>query len=177
MLESARLFSEKNPAVRFFYSQSPNLPSSVYEDCLNSYQGPSVTRSSLEHHAFVHAMDFALVTSGTATLETALLGTPFFLLYKTSASTYFLGKRLVKVPFLGLVNLLSGKCVVPEFIQDEANPAVIAHEAEVLLKNRQVYEGMKLEFEAVRKKLGSQGASRKAAESVLRFLASSKPSR
>ncbi len=177
MLESARLFAEKNPSARFFYSQSPNLPSSVYEACLNSYSGPAVVRSNIGHHAFVHAMDFALVTSGTATLETALLGTPFFLLYKTSASTYFLGKQLVKVPFLGLVNLLSGKCVVPEFIQDEANPVVIAHEADVLLKNREVYEGMKLEFKAVREKLGSHGASRKAAESVLNFLSKNQSTR
>lgn len=170
MLESAKLLSKENPGFKFFYSRAPNLSESLYSECLARHPDFLVPPAAAPYHEFVHAMDFALVTSGTATLETALLKTPFFLLYKTSASTYFIGKRLVKVPFLGLVNLLAGQCVIPEFIQNEAQPKVIAHEAGILLRNRNLYEKMKLEFEDVRIKLGSEGASRRAAESVLRFL-------
>lgn len=170
MLEAAKLLSKENPDFKFFYSKAPNLSASLYEECLSCHTDFTVPPAAIPYHEFVHAMDFALVTSGTATLETALLKTPFFLLYKTSPSTYFIGKQLVKVPFLGLVNLLAGKCVIPEFIQNEANPKVIAHEAGILLRNRDLYEKMKLEFEEVRIKLGSEGASRRAAESVLRFL-------
>ncbi len=170
MIEAAKRLSKENPAFKFFYSKAPNLSLSLYEECLSSHPDFKVPQAEIPYHEFVHASDFALVTSGTATLETALLKTPFFLLYKTSASTYFIGKQLVKVPFLGLVNLLAGKCVIPEFIQNEATPEVIAHEAGILLRNRNLYEQMKSEFEKVRIKLGSEGASRRAAESVLRFL-------
>ena len=127
----------------------------------------AVRHSEKSMHDTVTAMDFAFVTSGTATLETALLGTPFFLFYKASWSTYVLGRQLIRVQYLGLVNLLAGKRVVPEFIQNDIHPETVAHEAEVLLKNPELYEGMKRDFAAVQKLLGEPGASRRAAESIL----------
>ncbi|HQB12689.1 MAG TPA: lipid-A-disaccharide synthase, partial [Candidatus Omnitrophota bacterium] len=93
-----------------------------------------------------------------------------FLLYKTGALTYFLGKRLVKVPYLGLVNLLLGDKVVPEFIQRDAAPEAIAREAKALLSNPEIQMRMKDAFQRVREKLGERGASERAAEEIFRYL-------
>lgn len=171
MLESAALLHRKMPELRFYYLRRPNVPAGFYDGLLGAHPELPLTAPDMNFHDLVHAVDFALVTSGTATLETALLGTPFFLLYKASWSTYFLGRRLIKVPFLGLVNLLAGKRVVPEFIQNDAKPETIAHEAEILLKNPDLYGEMKKEFLAIREKLGEKGSSRRAAEAVIDYLA------
>ena len=170
MLESAGQLRRLIPQTIFFMSQSPNVPSALYNQILSRHFDIGVRRIEGHFYDLAAAMDFALVASGTATLETALLGTPFFLLYKASWSTYFLGKHLIRVPYLGLVNLLAGKKVVPEFIQGEARPETIAHEARTLLENRELYEEMKEEFSKVREGLGEKGASSRAAESILAFL-------
>ena len=170
MAASAALIKQKIPSAVFFLVQSPNVPKEIYEKILQAQ--PSVSVRKLENQAglfrdAVTAMDFALIASGTATLEAALLGTPFFLLYKASWTTYIIGRKLVRVPFLGLVNLLAGKQVVPEFIQN-LNPASIAHQAAAFLQNPKAAKEMKKEFEAVKRQLGGPGASGKAAQEILK---------
>ena len=172
MLESAMALKKKMPETVFFLTPSPNVSRNVYDGIVRKFSGFEVRYSEKFMHDTVAAMDFAFVTSGTATLETALLGTPFFLFYKASWTTYVLGRQLIRVPFLGLVNLLAGKRVVPEFIQTDIHPETIAHEAEVLLKNTELYEGMRHEFQHVREILGSSGASLRAAKAVLNTLPS-----
>ena len=166
MLASAVLLKKQMPQTIFFLGQSPNVKHEIYEEILRHYPEISVRRQNQSIRDLVSALDFALIASGTATLEAALLGTPFFLIYKASLTTYILGKRLIRVPFLGLANLLAGKRVVPEFIQD-IPPQTVAHEATVLLNNRDLYESMKREFAEVKAKLGEPGASRRAAECIL----------
>ena len=169
MLQTAALLRKDLPDTVFFVSKSSNVKPSVYDELL---QGLSFKVECLaaSFYETVKAMDFALVASGTATLETALIGTPFFLLYKASWSTYFLGKRLIKVPYLGLVNLLADDKVVPEFIQQDAHPETIAHEAKFFLQTPDLQEKMKEEFRQVRKNLGEKGASARAAKEVIDFL-------
>ncbi len=169
MLKAASHLQQDLPDALFFIAESGNVEKTVYEEILRSAH-LQVQRFSDHFYEHIAAMDFALVTSGTATLETALAGTPFFLLYKTSWTTYFLGKHLIRVPYLGIVNLLAGKKVVPEFIQQDAHPETIAHEARVLLENEDLYGKMKQEFLEVRKKLGEGGASARAARAVMEFL-------
>ena len=84
--------------------------------------------------------------------------------------TYLLGRCLIRVPFLGLVNLLAERRVVPEFIQRDIRPRTIAHEAKVLLENPELYQKMKDAFQEVKGKLGEKGASKRAAEAVLQFI-------
>jgi len=169
MAKTAELLSQQIPHTKFYLTKSKNIPDSVYDQIFNRF---SIHVHTPEHSFYevTKAMDFALVTSGTATLETALLGTPFFLLYKTAWSTYFLGKNLIQVPYLGLVNLLADKLVVPEFIQNEAHPETIAHEAKFLLENQTLYQKMCADFKKVREKLGEPGASERAASAILRTL-------
>lgn len=170
MLESAKLLHERMPDIRFYYSKSKNIDQSLYDECLKDYKDLPIEISKTDYHTLIKAMDFCLVTSGTATLETTLIGTPFFLLYKASLSTYILGRMLIRVKYLGLANLLVNRPVVPEFIQQHARPRTIAHEAEVLLKNRLLYEQMQKDFHEIRERLGHAGGSRCAAQAVLDFL-------
>jgi lipid-A-disaccharide synthase len=169
MLQTAALLRKDLPETAFFVSRSPNVRPAVYDELLQGLPF-KVECLAASFYETVKAMDFALVASGTATLETALIGTPFFLLYKASWSTYFLGKRLIKVPYLGLVNLLADDKIVPEFIQQDAHAETIAHEARVFLRSPELQARMKEEFRQVRKHLGEKGASTRAAKEVFTFL-------
>lgn len=110
---------------------------------------------------------FALVTSGTATLETACLGTPMVVVYKTSWPTYLIGRLLVRVRNIGLVNIVAGRTIVPEFIQHRATPAALAKAALGILSDAHALKAMRESLRALRERLGSKGASRRAAQHVL----------
>lgn len=111
----------------------------------------------------------ALVTSGTATMETALLKVPQVVCYKGSWLSYVIGRMLVKVPFIAIVNLVSQKKVVTELIQHEANEMQVKKELLTILKP-DVRESMMREYEILLEKLGGSGASAKAAKAIV-FLA------
>jgi lipid-A-disaccharide synthase len=114
----------------------------------------------------IAAADVALSSSGTATLECAVLGTPVVVMYRLSRMTHWIGQKLVQVPHFSLVNIIAGKEVVPELLQHDVNGERIAAEARRLLEpeyNRWVRE----ELASVRTKLGEPGASRRAAEAVM----------
>ncbi len=170
MLESAVKLKAKMPEASFFVTLAPNVDRKIYETILEPFKELNVKVVDGKLYDLIKALDFALITSGTTTLEAALIGTPYFLLYKASWSTYWLGKHLIKVPFLGIVNILAGKDVVPEFIQYEIHPETIAHEAKTLLQTPELYQTMRQEFSQVREMLGAPGASKRAAEAVLNFL-------
>jgi hypothetical protein len=121
----------------------------------------------------VEATDYAKKSfeAGTATLETALLGTPFFLLYKASASTFFLGRRLVKIPYIGLVNVLAGRHVVPEFIQCRFTAAALSAEAEKILTDPARRDRACADLRRVSALLGPPGAAGRIADSAAREFA------
>ena len=169
MLRAAELLQKELPGTVFYISRSPNVRPEIYDAILA--KAPLKPEClDISFYELVKAMDFAFVASGTATLETALIGTPFFLLYRASWSTYLLGKHLIKVPYLGLVNLLADDRVVPEFIQQDAHPETLAHEARVFLQNPELHEKMREEFRQAKEKLGQRGASARAAKEVCDFL-------
>lgn len=109
----------------------------------------------------------ALVTSGTATLETALLGVPEIVCYKTNGLTYFLGKRLIKVDYISLVNLILNKPAVPELIQGDMNAYVLKKKlAQLLDHNSEVRNKMLINYKELRAIVGGAGASEKTAHLV-----------
>ena len=108
----------------------------------------------------------AIVTSGTATLETALIGTPHILVYKTSAFTYWFARSVVKILHLGLVNIVAGRTVCPELIQQAATPETLAAETAKLMADTPERRAMLDGYAEVRQLLGDRGAS----ESVVRIL-------
>ncbi len=109
------------------------------------------------------AADCAIVSSGTATVEAALLGAPMIVVYRVSATTAFIARRLVRTPFFSMVNLIAGRRVVPELIQDEFTPDGVAKEAKRLLTSAEARETMRKDLAEVKRKLGSGGAIEKAA--------------
>jgi lipid-A-disaccharide synthase len=111
--------------------------------------------------------DIAVVTSGTATLETACFGTPMVVVYKTSWPTYWIGRMLVRVKNIGLVNIVAGERIVPEFIQRSASARLLAREVLAMLGNAAALADMRSKLSGVRGKLGKPGASERAARAIL----------
>ena len=114
----------------------------------------------------IAAADVALSSSGTATLECAVLGTPTIVMYRLSRLTYLLALKLVKVPFFSLVNIVAEKEVVPELIQHDVNGERIASEVRTMIEPAN-YERITRELAEVRARLGEEGASRRAAEAIM----------
>jgi lipid-A-disaccharide synthase len=150
---------------------------------VNAYviQAPTISREKLERIMHergivvsirehdggegVAAADVALSSSGTATLESAVLGTPVVVMYRLSRANYLLAKRLVRLPHFSLVNIVAGKRVVPELIQDDVNGPRIAQEVRALIEPGH-YEAVCADLAAVRGKLGEPGAARRVAEEI-----------
>lgn len=118
----------------------------------------------------VAAADVALSASGTATLESAVLGTPVVVMYRLSRATYLLGKKLVSLPHWSLVNIVAGKEVVPELIQSDVNGERIAAEVRRIVAPEN-YERICGELALVREKLGEPGASRRVAAEIHKMVA------
>ncbi len=176
MLAVAALIHQKSPDVRFILSQSPTLPVSLYQSIVAQCK-PTFMLSAIRNRSFdlLHASDFAMVSSGTATLEAALAATPFVIFYKTAQSTFFLGRHLIRIPYIGLVNVVAGRKIVPEFIQHEIHPETIAQEALYLLNHEDLKDKMIADLLQVRQKLGEPGAANRAADAVLKFLSFPRP--
>ena len=113
---------------------------------------------------------FGIIKSGTSTLEAGYFSLPMVIVYKTSPITYLIGKQLVKLNKIGMVNILLDEIVVSELIQNNASAEKIFKEASNILSDDQVYKNMKLKLDEVKRKLGSDGASEKAARSILEIL-------
>jgi lipid-A-disaccharide synthase len=111
----------------------------------------------------VHASEVALVASGTATLETALLERPMVIVYRVSALTYALARRLVSVPFIGMPKLIVGRQVVPELMQDDVTGDRVSAETERFLDDAAHREATVAQLREVRQLLGGGGAARRAA--------------
>ncbi|NQU73881.1 MAG: lipid-A-disaccharide synthase, partial [Candidatus Omnitrophica bacterium] len=110
------------------------------------------------------------VVTGTSTLETANLGKPMVIVFKLALLEYMVGRPLLRVKNIGLVNIVAGREVVPELMQFKARSAKIAQTAIDILSNPSKYESMKKEIAFVKNRLSPDGASRKAALAILKFL-------
>jgi lipid-A-disaccharide synthase len=122
-------------------------------------------------HALIASADLAFVASGTATLETALCGTPMIVVYKTSAASYAIGKRLIKVQWISLVNIVAGEEIVPELIQEQFHAARLEREGAALLGAPELLMKMRIALAGVARRLGPPGGSERAADAVLEVLA------
>ncbi len=116
------------------------------------------------------AADVACLASGTATLEAALAGTPMIIVYKVRPLTYLLGRLLIRVPSIGLVNIVAGRRLVPELIQGAATPEAVAREAACLLDDPARRAAVEAGLAEVRERLGPPGASARAAAILRRLL-------
>ena len=121
-------------------------------------------------HEIIRAADLAWVSSGTATLEAALLETPLICCYKAGAISYALASLIVDIPCISLVNIVAGCPVIPELVQRRLTPARLAGITTELLADKAALNKMREAFAQIRRKLGGPGASARAAEAILREL-------
>ncbi len=144
-----------------------------HEDIVVSMRGAALTIPvvSGETYDLVHASDAVIVASGTATLETALLERPMVIVYRTAPLTYALARRLVSVPFIGMPNLIAGRRVVPELLQDDVTPDRIVAEVARVLDDPAHAAATTRALAEVRHALGEGGAADRAAAIAAEMLA------
>ncbi len=165
MLEVSRAF----PDYRFIIAKAPSLDDRFYEQLMEPYKNVRSIRNKT-YQLLLHAKA-ALVTSGTATLETALFGVPQVVCYKGSNISYQIAKRLIKVKYISLVNLIMDKEVVKELIQNEMNVQNVTTELRRVLKDRDTIIRMKRDYADLKKLLSEGGnASEKAAKSIVQMI-------
>ncbi|MEZ0539603.1 lipid-A-disaccharide synthase [Fibrella arboris] len=161
MLETTRQF----PAYRFAVGTVSNLPDTLYDRLLHDF--PDVERVSDAAYDLLQAATAALVTSGTATLETALLNIPQVVCYRTSWLSYAIAKRVIAVPYISLVNLIVDRPLVTELIQDDLTPARTADELRAVLPEGNRREEVLAGYVDLQQRMGAPGASeRTGAEMV-----------
>ncbi len=167
MLEASRHF----PDYRFIVAKASSLTDEFYQPFLNEY--PQMRSIRNNTYALLMQAKAALVTSGTATLETALFGVPQVVCYKGSALSYQIAKRLIKVKYISLVNLIMNKPVVKELIQDEMTAANIRIELDRIMEDEARINEIRKDYAALKHLLSEGGnASQKAAKSIVEFMKS-----
>lgn len=165
MLQAAKAF----PEYQFVVAKAASLDDEFYDALLAPF--PTVASVKNDTYALLSTATAALVTSGTATLETALFGVPQVVCYKGSAVSYHIAKRLVKIKYISLVNLIMDKPVVKELIQHEFTPVNVIQELKALLTHPPTIQQIKKEYEALKQLLRQEeNASAKAANIIVSLL-------
>jgi len=167
MVEVAKILRQELPQIHFLASAvNENLLQMMKKEqnCLplEVFKG--------EASEIMKRSNLVLVASGTATLESALLLTPMVIVYKVSFLTWLLARMLIRLPYIGLVNIVGEKKIVPEFIQFSAKAQAIADEVSSILKSPEKVERIKKELSLVKAAIGAKGASQRAAQGIVQYL-------
>ena len=170
MLEAAGKILEKKPDTRFVVAQNSNVDKELYDLPAETHPGLPLSRVVDDTRACLDRCDLAMVASGTATLETAVMGKPMIVTYKASALCYYMYKLFIRIPFLGLVNIIAGREVAPELLQNDATPEKMAEETLRIMLDPDLAGRIKKDLEEVKRSLGGRGASRRAAGYIASFM-------
>ncbi len=181
MLKTASIIYQKRPELKFilpvastlslnwlkgFVSKLIQSSSNFFDIPLELYKPSSL----IEQYRVMQKCAFLLVASGTATLETAILERPFVIIYRLSNLSYFLGRILVSVPYIGLVNWVAGEKIIPEFIQSEARPEVIAQYVLATMEDFTKIEHITKRLRTLRHRLGKSGVADRVASMIMEFI-------
>lgn len=167
MLDGVAEIARTRP-VDAFVVQAPTIDREQIESFTRLSPVPIAIRSGLDRTAIVDA-DAAICASGTATLETGIIGVPMVVVYKLTALSYALARRLVKLPNFALVNIVAGERIVPELLQDAVNgPGIAAAVAAIC--EPETHSATRARLERLRERLGGTGASRRAAEKIVTLM-------
>jgi lipid-A-disaccharide synthase len=159
MLNAVRQF----PTYEIAIAAAPNIPIAFYQQIIGEMPVQLVEGNT---YTLLQNAYAALVTSGTATLETALFNVPEIVCYKGNRISYLIAKQLIKVKYISLVNLILDSMLVKELIQDELNQDTLIHELTLLLEDNSYRNKLMLGYHELKNKLGNAGASAKAARSM-----------
>lgn len=168
MLDAARILKSSINA-RFLVGKAPNIDGSFYLPILQRYSGIAELFEGHRYDLMAYS-DLNIICSGTATLESAILGTPMVVVYKTSALTYLIARRLIKIPMIGLVNVVAGSKIMPELIQHECTGENIAAAVLDLAADDDTSRIARENLNAFKNRLGQPGASARAAEAAVGLL-------
>ena len=154
--------SNAGKEIQFVHVAAPSLSQDLFAPYMRA--GLKVTRVEGGAYEALAAADCAIVASGTATIEAALLGTPMVVIYRVEPTTAFFLKRMIKTPFISMVNLIAERRVVPELLQDGFTPEAVERQVRQLLESPAARDEMKTGLAEVRAKLGPGGAIERAAD-------------
>ena len=169
MLQSAKIIHDKIPYTQFILIKSYTLDQGLLDKYIKNFDLPIKVIENDTYNC-LNVCDFAIVTSGTATLETAIFKKPMVILYKISFLTWLFLRTMIKIPYIGLVNVIANKKIVPEYIQYDCNPKKISTKVIEILTDKEKYSRTKSDLEKTSALLGSPGASNRAAKIVLELL-------
>jgi lipid-A-disaccharide synthase len=175
LADAARLVSERVAEAQFVVARAPHLDDELF----TPFTGAGLSLSVVEGQTddVLNASDTVITASGTATVQTALHERPMVIVYRLSPLTYRLGRRFVRVDTFGMANLVAGKTVVPELIQDDFTPDRVAAETVRFLTDDVLASNTRAELALVRERLGGHGASGRAADAILAVARQSKSKR
>jgi lipid-A-disaccharide synthase len=168
--QTAKLLRTRFPRAQFVLPVAPGLDRKLIETYLDDTAPPVTLVEEANIYDVIQVCDAIITKSGTATLQIALMATPMVIIYKVSGLSYWIARRLVTVKQIGLANIVAGKRVAKEFIQDEARPQAIAAEIECLITNKEYADTLRRDMTGIRAALGEGGGSRKVARLVTDML-------
>lgn len=166
MLDAAEIIRKRRSKATFVLPRASTIEMDLLQGYIDQHPSVFVTIANDDHKSVRAAMDFVICKSGTSTLEYALQGIPMVIIYKASAITAFIARRVLSIPHIGLVNIVAQEEVSPELWQEEATGQGIAREALEILENPDRLEKTRGKMAEVREKIGGPGASRRAAEAI-----------
>ncbi|MBX2880270.1 MAG: lipid-A-disaccharide synthase [Granulosicoccus sp.] len=167
MIDTAQIIREQSDEIQFLLPIAPTLDESLLRSSTNQVLPDFVHLTRGDSRDAMRAADAALVASGTATLETALIGTPMIVMYVINALNYAVMKRLIKIPDISLVNIVAKRRIVPEYLQHEAQAELIAADLLSLIHDADRRTQMQEDLTQVKLKMGDSGASRRVAELLI----------
>ena len=168
IVEAARRIERDLPGTQFLVARAPALDDALFAPVEAARRaGTPIGLLAEAADDVLAASDVVVTASGTATVQTALHGRPMVIVYRLSGPTYALGRHVVRVASYGMVNLIAGRSIVPELIQERFTPAAVAREVLPLLTDQGRAGIMREDLAEVRARLGEPGASRRAARAVL----------
>jgi lipid-A-disaccharide synthase len=170
MVQLARKF----PSYQFVVAGAPNFSEEYYQQF---FDGPTLPVVFDATYDLLSSSDAAIVASGTATLETAILRIPEVVVYKANALSVWIARKLVKIKYISLVNLIMDDLVVKELIQEDYNEKVLSQELSRLLHDMPYREKMLENYEVLNNRLGEVGASERAAKLIVSYLISNEAAR
>jgi lipid-A-disaccharide synthase len=169
MIEAAQILHQKNTNRQFVLLKAPTVSSQLIDPLIREAKCPIRVIEQTSYNEF-NALTCCMIASGTATLEAAILQKPMAIIYKTSWLTYTLAKWLITIPNIGLANIVAGRTVVPELIQEKATGENLALEMEKLVSDHKLSHRIQKEFAKFPTLLGESGASQRAAKIILKVL-------
>jgi len=169
MLEAAEIIANQMKDVQFVIPRASSISQDLIQKYLDETSVPVKVVDQFRYNVR-SALDFVMVASGTATLETALLVCPMVILYKVSFLSWAIGKTFVNIPYIGLANIIAGDMVVPELLQTECTGQNVANKVLNILRTPDELENVRYQLQKVKDKIGGPGASKRAAEEILAIL-------